>query len=658
MVAALGAGAACLVISASYRLFETDLWQHLVMGRAIWERGLPRVNLWTWPQYGDPYFISSWGFRALVWPIWWWGGVEGLFAWRWLTTLGVFALLLATARTMGARGFLALVTLAWVSLAYRMRTDVRPETLASLLLAAEFWLLERDRVAPADDAQAPKPTRGTWAIPPLVGLWANVHISVHLGFVLLAFYLLDASWRARRSGADGRAARARRRRLLIVAIASVAAAFANPFGWGALAQAFEFALVWRNDPLIRTIGELQPLRWQEALAGGLVVWPLLAVARIRRRGIDVVELLACAFFTALALSSLRFVATWSLLAGPFLARDLHEWTTGRRWTVPRLPLAGRAALAIVAMALVCLPSWARVDLPLGIEIDPQTYPARACDFIEAHGIRGRGLNNSSFGGYQAYRFWPDRERLPFLSSQPEYARAQDRRLFLDALRTRAGWRALDGRHHFDYVLYERDQVPGDSLLDFLDRDPRFALVFGDDAAEVLVRRDRFPGVVDSFAYRFLPAGKAGRYALGPACRADPALRRGAEIELDRMIAASPLNGGASHLRGFLAAMDGDLETARASLAQALRIKPLLPNLHDLLGSIALQQGRFRDAVREYDAERRLHDPPPGIFYHTAIAWQELGRLDRARAFYRRELERDPGHSGASDSLAALDTRLR
>ena len=64
MMAACLALAASLIVSASFRLFETDLWQHLVMGRAIWERGLPRVNLWTWPQYGAPAFLSSWGFRA------------------------------------------------------------------------------------------------------------------------------------------------------------------------------------------------------------------------------------------------------------------------------------------------------------------------------------------------------------------------------------------------------------------------------------------------------------------------------------------------------------------------------------------------------------------------------------------------------------------
>lgn len=655
MVAALLALAASLVLFSGYRLYETDLWQHLVMGRAIWERGLPRVNLWTWPQYGEPYFLSSWGFRALVWPLWAWGGVPALFAWRWVTTLGVFALLLATARTMGARGFLALLVLAAAAMSYRLRTDVRPETLASLLLAAELWLLERHRLAPPEDTGA---ARHTGWIPALTCLWANAHISVYLAFVLLGFYGLDALWQGRSSGEAGARARARATRLAWVLLASLAAAFANPFGWAALSQPVQFALVWSRDPLMRTIGELQPLTWLDMLRSGLPLWPLLALVRIRRRGLDVVELLACAFATALALSSFRFSGTYAILGAPFVARDLNEWAIARRWPVPRLPLAARAALMVVVIALICLSTWRRVDLPLGVAIDPRTFPQRACDFMAAHGIRGRGLNNSSYGGYLAYRFWPDRERLPFLSTQLEYTPKEDRDRFLAALRTEAGWHALEAKHHFDYVVFERDQAFGDSLLDFLDRDPRFAMVFSDDAAELLVRRDRFPGVADSFEFRVVPAGKAARYALGPACQGNTALRRAAAVELERMIAGSPWNAGASHLRGFLALMDGDVQTARRHLERALEVDPLRPNLHDLLGSIALQQNRPQDAIRELDAERRLHEPPGGLYFRTALAWQRLGRVDRAREFYRRELARDPGYGAAADSLAAIEAHSR
>ena len=163
------------MVLASYLLYDTDLWQHLVMGKAIWAaRGFPRTNLWTWPQYGEPYYVSSWGFRALAWPLWAWGGIPALYAWRWLTTLTVFGLLLATARALGARGLSAILVMVWFALDYRLRTDVRPETLAAVLLALDLWLLERHRLGAGGEAAA---RRQTWWFVATAWAWANVHIS-------------------------------------------------------------------------------------------------------------------------------------------------------------------------------------------------------------------------------------------------------------------------------------------------------------------------------------------------------------------------------------------------------------------------------------------------------------------------------------------------
>lgn len=645
--------AACVIVSASYRLYDTDLWQHLAIGKAIWAtHGIPRSNLWTWPHYGEPYYLSSWGFRALSWPLWSWGGLAGLYAWRWLTTLAVFGILLATARALGARGLSVFLVIVWGSLGYRLRTDVRPETLASVLLALQLWRLERRRLSGTESAR-----RGLWWIVPIAWVWANVHISYTLGFLLLGFHLAEAHICAARRGPSRDDAKARARELWRVAAAAAAISFVNPFGWTALRQPFEFAMRWRTDSLFQTIGELQPLPWVEALRKGLAIWPLLLLWRAWRKGPDVVEALSCVSFTAMALSSQRFTATYFVVAVPFVARDLHDWIVSRRWPVPRLPWMARAALCGLASVALCVPEWARPDLPLGIGFDAVSFPAGACNFMDAHGVRGRGFNHSHLGGYLPYRFWPERERLPFISTQPEYSSPEERSGYVEALRSFDGWRTLDGRYRFDYALLERDQFGGDSLLDFLDRDRRWTMVFSDDAAELLVNRaGSLAAVADSFGYRIVPAGRAGRYLLGAACERDSALRSAAEVELDRMIAASPNHGAASHLRGWLALMDGDPETARRHLEGAIALLPLLPGVHDMLGTIAFEQGRPRDAIREFDLEQRYHQPPPGIFFRTGAAWARLGDPGRARAFYRRELERDSGHGPARDSLAALELR--
>jgi len=87
----------------TFRLTTPDFWQHLVVGKAIWQLGsIPQEHLWTWPSHGTHEVLPSWGFRWLLWPFYSAGGMLGLQVWRWLTTLAAFAI--AWARSFGEFG--------------------------------------------------------------------------------------------------------------------------------------------------------------------------------------------------------------------------------------------------------------------------------------------------------------------------------------------------------------------------------------------------------------------------------------------------------------------------------------------------------------------------------------------------------------------------
>jgi hypothetical protein len=68
-------------------------------------------------------------------------------------------------------------------LTYRYRSQVRPETLATLLLVLELWILEAGRRGGRDHAP--------WLVA-IALAWANLHISYFMGIALQAFFLLDA----------------------------------------------------------------------------------------------------------------------------------------------------------------------------------------------------------------------------------------------------------------------------------------------------------------------------------------------------------------------------------------------------------------------------------------------------------------------------------
>jgi len=642
-VAAASVAAIAALVSCSYRLHDTDLWQLLVVGKAIWTNGLPTTDQWQWPSYGDPQVVSSWAFRALLWPVWSAGGVGALFVLRWALVLATFGFAWKAARAAGARGFVPLIVIVWASLVYRLRAELRPETAAGVLLAIELWILERRRSG--------GPDRSAWIVP-LAMVWANLHVSYTLGFVVLAAYLADDLWGAARGGSP--------RRLARVALFAAAACFVNPYGLKLLAQPFEFALRWRNDPMFRNIAELHPPVWSLHLKSGLplliVLWPLLLLARLRRHGPDVAGLVMAAAFVAFAVSSQRFIGFLAIAALPFVARDL----SGIAGTIRRpATLSGpwpRAAATIGVCVAIGIPEWSRPELPLGIALEP-LYPAAACDFMVREGIQGRGFNHFHLGGYLAYRSWPARERLPFATTQPENIRPRDRARYPAVFVDPDAWRALDAEYHFEWAMLAREQDPGDRLLDILDADSSWALAFTDDVVQLLVRRNEDEqDVARRLAYRTLPAGIRRRMEVVPRAVTDTVFRSEVARELERAVQSSPENGHAHHLLGILAMMDGRGRAALDHFGRALAKQPFLPRVHELRGLALLDQGRPRDALRDFERERDLQRRPPGIDLRIGQAWRRLGNPARARRAYEEELRRHPDNAEARDSLAALGAR--
>ena len=639
-----------LILSVSFQIYEKDFWQHLAVGRAIWMlRSIPTTELWTWPTYGAPDVNPSWGFRALIWPWWSAGGVWGLFAWRWLSTLAVFALAGTPARRWGARGLTPLVVFAVCGLVYRQRSQVRPETLIAVLMALQLWILETRRQGGRDRLMG---------LIPIALVWANTHLSWHLGLGVVGAHLLGALWDRRRGRPNGIGVR----RLAIILLAMVAVSFVNPWGWRALWQPFDYVLNHSHEPIMQSVAELRPVdfanNWRDLLPLLLGGWLCLAVWRARRSGVDLAELLLVGGFVTIAMMTQRFLGFAMVTLAPYLARDLDAWVRTRRWPAWTHGAWARGGLAASACLVLGLAEWARPELPLGVAIDFRQYPARACDFIAAHGVRGHGFNQFYLGGYQLWRFWPERSRLPFMDIH-QTGTPEDRYTYAFATGDPLAWHDLDAKYHFDYALIKRVPYEHDGLLDFLDADSSFVPVFLDDAAALYARRDGpMAAVADSFGYRLLPGGTERLGALSARIASDPALAGTLVRELERESAGSEFRSQAEGRLGSIALASREIPAARTHLERALAADPRAARAHERLGLLALAEGNPREAIRELETERRVVGRPPGYEFQLGRAYQTLGDAARAREHYQRELRADPGNSEAADSLRAMDGGTR
>jgi hypothetical protein len=571
----------CLAFAVTFRLFDTDLWMHLTRARAALALGgIPDRQLWTWPLYGGPDVgNAAWGFAFLVWPFWKLGGVFGLFVWRWAMALGTFALAWSTVRWMGARTLAAIVVLLACVMIYRPRSQVRPETLAALLLALQIWILERRRSGGRDLALL---------LIPLAWIWLAAHASFWVSWLVCGIFALD-EWRKRRH-AEGK----RRIPLAVIGLLMAATAIWNPLAGKTLELPVQF-LALRSEPLYQAIGELKPIDWVINWMNGLPLlmagWPLLQVLRWRKGRGDVVEALLCAAFTVWAMSAQRFLTFWAVVAAPYLARDVAEWLGERRWFAGLAPAARAAAAAALCVAITALEIF-RSGFPLGIAIRPDFFPIAASDFIERAGVRGRAFNYFEHGGYLLWRFWPDRERLPFMTTAPELATPQMRLEYQRAMVFGDDWRRMDQRHRFDWVLLKRDVPAEDRFLDFLDRDERFALVFLDDQFALYVRREGVMAeVAGRHAFRWLPASQAKLDEVAPRLAGDPAERSQFRADLERAIAASPYHARAGVTLASLEIAEGRWQEADRALEDARRIEPGLPGYEERRAAIDAALGR-------------------------------------------------------------------
>ncbi|TMQ68081.1 MAG: tetratricopeptide repeat protein [Candidatus Eisenbacteria bacterium] len=168
-----------------------------------------------------------------------------------------------------------------------------------------------------------------------------------------------------------------------------------------------------------------------------------------------------------------------------------------------------------------------------------------------------------------------------------------------------------------------------------------------------MRRDgSLSTVAQRYAYRLVPAGNERVPELQQRSGADSVYRVRLKNEVERAVACSRHDALARSLLANVFLLEGRYVEARRELLAALRVSPGTPRAHQRLGLLALEQGEPRRALAEFAAERRLTGAQPGLAFGIGRAYGRLGDSRRAAAWYRRELELDPGNQEARDSLGA------
>lgn len=504
---------AVLVIGAAFVLYSykplvhTDVWTHLAHGRWVVEqRQLPEhepLNPFT--DKSTPMYHQAWLSQVLYHGAWSWGQTLGgddrvkRFAGsgEMVRELHVFAatgmlvaLWLAFRRSSGS-GAIAIAGVVLVAVGGVIAIgEFRPQIFGQMLFAVFLAMLSRPVFSKAAVVAAPL----------LLVLWANLHGSFALGFVLLGLAWLGRVIETKR----GAAADPGVRRLTLAILLGLVGVCLNPAG----PKIYLNVLTFGGHPNLKTLAEWQPLVAGSNVPSLVVfaaLWvPIVTLHLLARARLRPVQYLALALFGLAPLFQQR-LNTWWLLVGvwtlmPLMAAAATRW----KWELPRsVPSFRKTVLAVVAAVpflLACpLFGWMTSGNPpppskVYVAATPVELAAALADPGGEHGPRMKSLDEA-LEEWKAkhpdqplgpvlcspelgeFLFWRNLDGVSPVRNTHAHLFPHDHWMACEAAEKGDGWEAFADRHGVNVIAVEPDFHP--ALVEAVGKSERWKVVLNE-----------------------------------------------------------------------------------------------------------------------------------------------------------------------------------
>lgn len=450
-----------VVLFAPPVLLDGDTYWHLAAGDwMIDQRRVLTTDVFSHTYAGRPWLSHEWLAEIVMAASLRVGGWSGLLILSGLAAAATVGVMAARLRPMlSPVSLLTTLVLAMALMAPSLLA--RPHLLALPMLAV--WMVGLLRARDAERAP------GLW-MAALMLLWANVHASYALGFVVMAVLALEAlvegrgdPWRVIRAWAP-------------VGLLSLGAAMLTPHGPAGLLYPFQTSAM----TTLTAITEWLPADFTKPGPFELTLLATLFVCLRSGVRIPVLRLVLLLLLLHMGLQHARHQIVLAVIAPLILAPALAEaWARGRAPPVSARP----AILAFAVLALVL--AGVRVARPV-VRTDDAATPMAALAHLPP-GLAERPVFNAyRFGGYLIYR-----DVRPFIDGRADmYGDA----FFSAYLKARDGGPALDralAQHRIDWTLMET----GGPMVREMDAKPGWRRLWADKYAVVHVRTAALPATV-------------------------------------------------------------------------------------------------------------------------------------------------------------------
>lgn len=513
------------------KIFTSDFGTHIAIGREIVRtRTIQDKEFLNYPSLGFRNPNGEWGFQVILYLVHAAGGEYGVSFLCWAVVFGIFLLIHRSTVLRGANPLLAVLTIFAFSGFLRIRIQPRPEIFTYLFIAltiflfSEYYFGERKKLI--------------YLFPPLILLWANMHPTYLMGFLLCGAFVANEVVRDlwnRRLHWD------RLRSWVIpplaVGAAGVVLCGLNPHGYDAILTPLH--LISRGEgggsagggsSILMSISELTPVKgtgfYAYYKAAAVFAAVSLLLGAVGRR-IYLLDLLLFTIAFKGAWDSARAVSMMGLFLAPgaslhltgLLAR-VEEWfppkavakaipATGKEKRKKKRDPKGRPVekgagknpisagfswkrTAVFAVAVACLAVFGGVtmafsfgQLEYGVGMTRHKFSFQAAGFLRKNPIQGKMFNFFDIGGFLDWQLYP--QTLTFIDG-----RTYNQQVFMDhQLVTGAapGWVNILDRYGATYIVAKACDSSGMilPLIPALANSAEWSLVFSDGLFVIFVR---------------------------------------------------------------------------------------------------------------------------------------------------------------------------
>jgi len=448
-------------------IVDPDIWWHLRNAQyLLTNRHFPNVDAYSFTAAGSPWLNFEWFSEIFYYGAFSAFGLRGIF----FVFASALAVLLVAVFGLCVKEwkdpFAAAIATIFGALLATVGFGPRTQNFGWLCFVAIYAILLHYRSA----------KRGPlWLIPVIFCIWINCHGSWPFGLIIYAIVVCAGLVR-RDLGQMAAAPWSKRelKMLIVTGVASVAALFANPFGYRMVLYPFDF--VFRQTLNVANISEFASVnfdgfRGKVALVVLAVIFGIALSGRKRWR-ID--DALLTMFVLYCGLAHVRFLLLAGIVLPPILAFPLGQMSSYDPRAERRL--VNSVLLAVIAgVCLLGLPSARLLDSEIS-----GYFPVSGVEFLRTHPQQGRIFNLYEWGGYLEWNL----PQLPtYIDSRGDIFEYKGvLKDYLDAARLNQSEEILD-RYKITYVLYAVDAP----LPYFLSKSPQWERIYGDEQA-VIYRR--------------------------------------------------------------------------------------------------------------------------------------------------------------------------